>query len=178
MLLDTRFWHPSFVLSSIAGQAALELPGLRDWPIHVRFAIIVFTYLILGWWIFVNSRRSSGGIRLGFGIIGGGWVLNLLVIVANGGMPVSWSALERAGIASSTSVIRGHLAKHVPINGGTVLRALGDTIPLGWFRSVVSPGDVLIAIGIGVLVVATMRTPKADHDPVGSAAMAQMNGGD
>ena len=175
---DTRFWRPSFVLAAIATQAALALPGLRGWSTDVRFAIVVMTYLILGWWLVENARRSSNGIRLGFGIIAGGWLLNLVAIVPNGGMPVSRSALARAGIASSTSVIRGHLAKHVSINTGTVLRVLGDTIPLRWFRSVVSLGDVLIAVGIGVLVAAAMKAPKADGGPLVPAALAHSEGGD
>jgi hypothetical protein len=177
-LVDTRFWRPSLVLAAIASQAALTLPGLRDWSADVRFAIVVVTYLILGWWLVENARRSPNGVRLGFGIIASGWLLNLLAIVPNGGMPVSKSALARAGIASSTSVIRGHLAKHVSINDGTVLRVLGDTIPLRWFRSVVSPGDVLIAVGIGVLVAAAMKAPKADDGPLVLAALAHSKGGD
>ena len=73
-------------------------------------------------------------------------------------MPVSQSALARAGIAPSTSVIHGHLAKHVPIIHSTVLRVLGDVIPLSLFRSVVSPGDIVMAVGVGVLVAAAMRS--------------------
>jgi Na+/H+-dicarboxylate symporter len=81
-------------------------------------------------------------------------------------MPVSESALERAGLARSTSVVHGHLAKHVQMNHDTTLRFLGDVIPLSWFRSVVSPGDVLMAIGISLLVAAAMRSITAANDPV------------
>lgn len=177
-LVDTRFWNPWFVVAVIGGQAALELPGLRNWPTHVRFVIIVLTYCLLGWWLVMNAYRASNGARLGFGIVGSGWVLNLLAIGLNGGMPVSGSALEQAGVSSSTSVVRGHLSKHVPMNNGTVLRSLGDTIPVAWFRSVVSPGDVLIAIGIGVLIVAAMRASGSAVDPLVPAPLAQLNEGD
>jgi uncharacterized membrane protein len=85
-------------------------------------------------------------------------------------MPVSESALERAGIAPSTSVILGHLSKHVPVNHGTVLRALGDVIPLSWFRSVISIGDVVMAFGFGLLVAAAMRAPAPKHSPVATPA--------
>ena len=177
-LLGTRFWHPLVVLAVFGGQAVLELPGLRDWPTHLRFAIVLLTYLLLGYWLFMNSRRSSHGIRLAFGIVGCGWALNLLAIAPNGGMPVSGWALQRAGIAAAISVTGGHLAKHVPMNSGTALRVFGDTIPLSWFRTVVSPGDLLIAVGISFLIAATMRKPSADPDPVGHTAFARLNSSD
>ena len=165
-LLDVRLKHRRLVVGAVATQLALELPGVRSWPSGLRFAIILATYLVVGWWLFENTRSASGGTRLGFGVVGGGWALNLLAIVLNGGMPVSESALDSAGIAPSTSVIHGHLAKHVPINHGTVLRVLGDVIPLSWFRSVVSPGDIVMAIGIGVLAAAAMKTLTPGDSPV------------
>ena len=169
-LSEVRFRHPSFVLGAIAAQAALELPGIRSWPSSLRFAIVVVTYLVVGWWVFENARASSGGARFGLSLVEGGWALNLLAIVLNGGMPVSESALDRAGIAPSTSVIHGHLSKHVLVNEGTVLRVLGDVLPLSWFRSVISPGDIVMAVGIGLLVAAAMRTPLPDGSPVATPA--------
>ncbi len=93
-LLDTRLRHSPLVVGAIATQVALELPGVRGWASGFRLALLVVTYLVLGWWLFENARCSSGGARLGFGVVGGGWALNLLVIVTNGGMPVSDSALQ------------------------------------------------------------------------------------
>jgi hypothetical protein len=159
VLSELRFQHSSFVLGAIAAQSALELPGIRGWPSDLRLAIVLLTYLVVGWWVFENARASSGGRRLGLGLVEGGWILNLLAIIPNRGMPVSESALERAGIAPPTSVVFGHLSKHVPLNHGTVLRALGDVIPLSWFRCVVSIGDIEMAVGIGLLVAAAMRAP-------------------
>jgi hypothetical protein len=179
-LSEVRFRHPSFVLVAIAAQAALELPGIRSWPSSLRFAIVVVTYLVVGWWIFQNVRATAGGARFGLGLVECGWALNLLAIVPNGGMPVSESALDRAGIAQSISVIHGHFSKHVPVNHGTVLRVLGDVIPLSWFRSVISPGDIVMAVGIGLLVAAAMRTPPPDDISVATPALltAAQTGGD
>ena len=167
---EVRFRHPSLVLVAIAAQAALELPGIRSWPSSLRFAIVIVTYLVVGWWVLENARASSGGARFGLGLVEGGWALNLLAIVPNGGMPVSESALDRSGIAPSISVIHGHFSKHVPVNHGTVLRVLGDVIPLSWFRSVISPGDIVMAVGIGLLVAAAMRTSAPNDGPVATPA--------
>ncbi|MGP8180237.1 MAG: DUF5317 family protein [Acidimicrobiales bacterium] len=164
-LSELRFQHPSLVVGAVAAQAALELPGIRGLPSGLRFAIVVVTYLVVAWWLFENVRASSGGSRFGLGLVEVGWTLNLLAIIPNRGMPVSESALKRAGIAPSTSVTVGHLSKHVPLNHGTVLRALGDVIPLSWFRSVISIGDIMMAVGIGLLVAAAMRAPAPAESP-------------
>ena len=164
-LSELRFKDSSLVLGAIAAQAAQELPGIRGWPSGLRFAIVVVTYLVAGWLVFENARASSGGARFGLGLVEVGWTLNLLAIIPNRGMPVSESALERAGIAPSASVTVGHLSKHVPVNHGTVLRALGDVIPLSWFRSVISIGDIVMAVGIGLLVAAAMRAPAPSESP-------------
>ncbi len=156
----------------------LGLPGVRGWPSSVRFAILVVTYLIAGWWLFENARASWGGVRWGLALLAGGWFLNLLAILPNGGMPVSESALTQAGMAASTSVRVGHLSKHVLASQGTVLRALGDVIPIPWFRSVISPGDSLMAVGIALLIASAMsrRTPKstaAGLDPLGARSVGR-----
>jgi len=165
-LSDVQFRHSSFVLAAIATQAALELPGPRSWPTGVHFGIVVMTYLVVGWWLLENTRSRSAGMRCGLGLVASGWALNLLAIIPNGGMPVSESALGRAGIARSTSVIRGHLSKHVPAGHHTVLLFLGDVIPLSWFRSVISAGDIVMAVGIGIVVASAMTMPTQDNLPV------------
>ena len=164
-LSELRFQRPSLLLGAIAAQTALEVPGIRGWPSGLRFAIVVVTYLVVGWWVFENVRASSGGTRFGLGLVAVGWTLNLVAIIPNRGMPVSESALQRAGIGPSTSVTAGHLSKHVSLNHGTVLRALGDVIPLSWFRSVISIGDVVMAVGIGLLVAAAMRASAPGDSP-------------
>jgi len=165
-LSELRFQHSLLLLGAIATQTALEVPGIRGWPQGLRFSIVLVTYLVIGWWVFENARASSGGARLGLGFVEVGWTLNLLAIVPNRGMPVSESALERAGIVPSASVTVGHLSKHVAVYHGTVLRALGDVVPLAWFRSVISIGDIVMALGIGLLVASAMRAPASSVRPV------------
>ena len=120
------------------------------------------TYLVLGWWLFENAALI-GRCRLGFGVVGGGWALN----------PLGSSRTEtcRSPDLHSTAPHSfvdycdpWSLGQTVPMNHGTILRVLGDDIPLSWFRSVVSPGDIVMAVGIGVLVAAAMRADAANAD--------------
>jgi hypothetical protein len=171
-LTELRFRYPVLVFGAIAAQVALELPGVRNSPSGLRFAAVVISYVVVGWWLLENVRTTSGGVRYGISFVVGGWSLNLLAIASNGGMPVSESALRRAGIAPSVSVVHGHLSKHVLATQDTTFRLLGDLVPLPWLHSVVSPGDILMAVGIGAVVAATMRRPAPEGCSAAAAATA------
>jgi hypothetical protein len=80
--------------------------------------------------------------------------LNLVVILANGArMPV---APALAGVL----VQRGHVGQYVLMSSNTNLNWLADWIgfpsPL---RGAYSPGDLLIAVGIGVVTFLVVRAP-------------------
>lgn len=91
-------------------------------------------------------------------LVASGLVLNLIVVVANGGMPVSLVASRTAGLPDprGTDVLWG---KHVVMDDATRLRALGDVIPvpIPGFRQVISVGDVLVLAGIAWLVASAVR---------------------
>jgi hypothetical protein len=57
------------------------------------------------------------------------------------------------------AIAAGNDARHTIAGPGTTWRALGDVIPLPvpWRPEVVSPGDALIAAGIGEFVFIGMR---------------------
>jgi Family of unknown function (DUF5317) len=63
---------------------------------------------------------------------------------------------------SVRQIAAGQDARHSIAGGGTTWRALGDVIPvpLPWRPEVVSPGDVLIAAGLGEFVLLGMRSPR------------------
>lgn len=86
-------------------------------------------------------------------IAGIGILMNFTVIAVNGGMPVLIESVALAG--GSTDIALG--AKHVVLDAATRLPFLGDIIPLP--RSVISLGDVFIAIGIGVYLEDQMHQP-------------------
>lgn len=77
---------------------------------------------------------------------GAGMVLNVTVISANGAMPVSRRAEEVAGMLADPGV------KHEVLGSNTLLPWLADVIPIPVLHRLISPGDILIAFGIGWLV--------------------------
>jgi hypothetical protein len=97
---------------------------------------------------------------MGFGLVAVGVACNALAIAANGGMPVSAGALADAGL-SHINVTRGHFYKHVLMTAHTYLRWFGDIIPLRLVRTVASPGDVLMLIGITSVVWAATKISPA-----------------
>jgi hypothetical protein len=81
----------------------------------------------------------------GAALIAAGGLLNLVAVLANGGMPVEATALSIAGTDMPIDKL------HVIAGGYTVARPLVDAIPVAVVRSVYSIGDIGIAIG-GFLV--------------------------
>jgi hypothetical protein len=78
-------------------------------------------------------------------------VLNAIVMAVNGGMPVSRFALVAAGFPKTMNVAQGHFYKHTAMTDLTRLRLLGDIIPFHLARTVLSPGDLLMLMGIAVV---------------------------
>ena len=117
--------------------------------------------------LFVALNRSLPGMPM----IALGFLLNAVVVSANGAMPVDQRAADRAGI-STVGLYRNTDAKHELADGDTALRPLADVIavplprPLHRGSNVVSVGDIVLAAGIGVLVVNGMlRARPAPRQP-------------
>ena len=110
-------------------------------------AVILISNLSVAAWLFVN--RALPGLALA----AAGMALNLLVIVANGAMPVLESSARRAGVEERLETAG---LKHEPLEDGTVLPWLGDAIPVPPFREVLSVGDVVLALGLARVVEARM----------------------
>jgi hypothetical protein len=90
----------------------------------------------------------------GVGLLALGFFSNALVVALNGAMPVSLAALERAGVGSAVVTD----PRHEVSDAATRLPWLGDVVPvaLPGLGQAVSPGDVLIAAGAGLLLYAGM----------------------
>jgi hypothetical protein len=104
---------------------------------------------------------ASANIRLaGFVLIVIGLALNLTVIAANQGMPVTRNAIVASGQGDRIDELpkeRG--AKHFLARpGDVVLEPLADVIPIGSpVNDIVSVGDCVLYAGVFWLVVAGMR---------------------
>ncbi|MEU8224849.1 DUF5317 domain-containing protein [Kribbella sp. NPDC048915] len=90
----------------------------------------------------------------GVGLLALGFFGNAVVVALNGAMPVSPGALARAGVGDALVID----PRHELADASTRLPWLGDVIPvaLPGFGQAVSPGDVLIAAGAGLLLYAGM----------------------
>lgn len=139
-------------VGAFSGNAFLYVTGM------VSSALLV-TY-------FVARNRALPGMAL----VALGFLLNALVVAANGAMPVEQQAADRAGI-STVGLYRNTDAKHELADSSTVLRPLADVIavplpgPLRRGSNVVSVGDIVLAAGIGVLVVNAMLRVRGAPQP-------------
>jgi Family of unknown function (DUF5317) len=89
-----------------------------------------------------------------------GGTLNLIVVLANGGrMPVdaTFAASQLGGILLQ----RGHIGQYAVMGPDTHLGFLGDWLSLGPLPEAYSPGDVLIAMGIALVILISIHR---EHD--------------
>ena len=102
---------------------------------------------------FLLRNRTVPGTSL----IALGLLSNALVVGLNGAMPVAGIAAGRAGVTTQ-HLLTGVDRRHELADEHTRLELLSDVIPVPWPRlpEVVSPGDVLIAAGLGELVLLAM----------------------
>jgi hypothetical protein len=104
--------------------------------------------------VFVVRNAALPGMPL----VAVGFLLNAVVVTANGAMPVSQDAADRVGI-STVGLYRHADAKHELVDSATLLSPLADVIPVplpgpvSFGSNVVSVGDIVLAAGIGILVV-------------------------
>lgn len=94
--------------------------------------VLVLAWLGANWW------------RPGIVLVFLGFALNVVVIGANGAMPVDPDAIAALGIGE-VSVPAG---KHQLMTPSTRLPLLADIIPLPVMRTIVSVGDIVLAAGL------------------------------
>lgn len=115
--------------------------------------LLVSEAAVLGFCIRNHRRAGMGLIALGF-------ACNALVILANGGMPVSLDALAALGADPSTVTVVG---KHQVMTDATTLGFLADVIPLPPLDLIVSVGDVVLVAGM-VPFAHDLMTPEGDDE--------------
>lgn len=140
--------HGWLVLASVLAQGALAALSAVDQPVVSVFpSLLLASHLAL--LAFVVANRMLPGMLLIFL----GFAMNAAVITANGAMPVSPEAL--AAVSGGATVITP--GKHRLLTDGDQLTLLADVLALPVLRTVVSVGDIVLASGVGILVVNLMR---------------------
>jgi hypothetical protein len=156
-----HFRCPALVFAGLSLQIAAELvasfvnPAFRQG--NRGIVVLAASYALLGAFVALN-RHVPGALAIGLGLL-----LNLVVIAANGGMPVSLRALRIAGIDPGDYL--DSAVKHREMLPETPLGLLGDVIPIPFLRAVVSAGDVVLALGIFRLVESLVRYDPRHRAP-------------
>ncbi len=150
---------------ALALQLSQYVPALRLDPASPGHRVLlVLSYAAAASWLLRNvAVQRNRGLRIGLTIASLGWALNAAVVVANNGMPVSTAASRQAGnpgTLANSALERGQMYKHVLATSATPLRPLGDVIPLRSLHAVVSPGDVVLWLGVLITVAAAMRLDR------------------
>jgi hypothetical protein len=131
--------------------------GLQAIPVPMRFGtewavgLLVASYVLLLGFVKVNQRLPAAPLILI------GLALNLMVITANRGMPVSAEAIRVAGTTGEASLTGIEGAKHHLLTSDDVLTPLADVIPIPPpFGVIISVGDVFLYAGVASFVVLVM----------------------
>lgn len=153
-LAGTTFRWTPLLLISLGGQLLFQYwspdaltPGMRLATLLALNALVA-AFLVL-------NRRLPGTLLAAVGL-----ALNVVVIAANGAMPVSVAAAEAVGIDEMPQ--EGGF-KHEPLDAQTRLPLLADALAIPLTKTVYSLGDVYLALGIGYLVFSRTRGGKGRH---------------
>jgi hypothetical protein len=148
----------------LAGSLATRVAGSE---VPYEIGSLAAVGLLIG---FLLSNTRLPGVPL----VAAGLLVNALVVLANGAMPVSRWAAARAGV-DLTAISAGADARHAVAGAGTSLRLLSDVVPvpIPGFPEVVSPGDVLVAAGLALLLVMGLLWDQAGRDdrPAGGSSV-------
>jgi len=119
-------------------------PAVAYWAWIVSF--LAFIALALA------NRRLPGLPLIALGV-----ALNLVVVVANHGMPVSVEAIRMVG--GTLSALAASPVTHQLLTRASRVALLGDLIPVsswGPLRAIVSVGDLVMFAGLAIAVMAAM----------------------
>ncbi|MBI4744621.1 MAG: DUF5317 domain-containing protein [Actinobacteria bacterium] len=148
---DFRYWWVAIL--AFVFQLALPLVGKsqllgRNYSFYLLMASYVLLFFVIG----ANWKNIYVKI-MGLGI-----GLNFIVILLNGGMPVSLGAMYKiGGISAIDKLERSVDFVHIPMKSSALLKFLADIIifpslyPRPGF-AVTSIGDVFLSIGIFFLI--------------------------
>jgi Family of unknown function (DUF5317) len=147
-LTETSVRHRAVGLVCLGVQAfVVALPLRAVWLPYGLGALLLA--VALG--VLLAVARANGRMA-GVPLIALGLLLNLVVVVANAGMPTSASTLARAGVAVERPLPHRPDAKHVLAGQGARLGLLGDRLAVRPLRAVVSYPTVCELAGLFLLL--------------------------
>ncbi|HEY4725970.1 MAG TPA: DUF5317 family protein [Actinomycetota bacterium] len=117
-----------------------------------------FVLLVAALATLVGIARANASLA-GVPLFALGLLLNLIVVLANVGMPVAAATLERAGIRLEQPAPHRPDAKHVLDTGDARLRVLGDRLAVRPLRTVTSYGTIIELAGLFLLLQHLVRGP-------------------
>lgn len=126
----------------------------RPWADTVGVAMVLISYGPLVGLVLANRDRK------GMWLAGIGVLLNFTVILLNGGMPVlSEAALVASGYSPTPEIADSY--KHIVLDASSRLPFLADVIPMRLVGqgTVLSLGDVFLAVGLARFLEAELRRP-------------------
>ena len=151
--IELRLW-PLLIIGFVVQTASAFVPAERSWSAPVGIALLLLSYLFI--LAVVIANRSKPGMWLaGFGIL-----MNFSVIAANGAMPVLEASASAASGFNAQVAINDF--KHVVLDADTRLMFLADVIPVRFLwgtGTVISLGDVFLAVGLGRFLESELRRP-------------------
>ena len=145
-LSRVRFRWPWVLIGAVVVREAGLLTPLNRVE-GAQYVYVLALAAIVAWTI-AHLRRLPG-----VWLVTAGAAVNLVVVAVNGGrMPV---ASEFAGSLAR----HGSLGQYTVMSSGTHLNLLADWIYLNPLPEAYSPGDVLVALGLAILVFVSTATP-------------------
>jgi Family of unknown function (DUF5317) len=147
-LAQLHFRWPWLIVAVLAVRVGVLVTPLRAVD-GFQYVYLAALTMLVAWTLWQTE------LVRGIWLIASGSVLNLVVIAANGArMPV-------APALAGSLVHSGHLGQYTLITSNTNLAWLADWIALPGIGRVVaeaySPGDFVVALGVGVVVALAMR---------------------
>ena len=142
-------------LACLAVQCLVVVLPLRA----VGLPLALGPVLLLAALVVLLAVARANGRLPGMPLFALGLLLNLVVVLANFGMPVPAATLERAGIGLEQPAPDRPDAKHVLDRGDARLGLLGDRLAVRLLRTVTGYGTVIELAGLFLLLQHLVRGP-------------------
>ncbi|WP_174727000.1 DUF5317 family protein [Mesobacillus harenae] len=147
---NVEFQWPLVILVSFGVQIALAFITIETREKFEFILVLTFIGITIG----LLKNKSIAGVKW----IVVGAILNLTALILHGGlMPVSEAALKSTGQDGDLTFETD--SRHQLMQGSMDYWILGDWIPV--IRYVLSPGDLIVGIGIVILIYKNSSTREA-----------------